>query len=61
MKFIELPMKGAYLIELERMEDERGFFARLFCEEEYQEIGLETKIVQINNSSINALWCYLLA
>ena len=31
MKFDETPLKGAYLISLEKLEDERGFFARTFC------------------------------
>ena len=31
MKFMELPLKGAYLIELEKIEDDRGFFARFYC------------------------------
>jgi len=51
MKFIEAPLKGAYLIELEPREDERGFFARLFCSEEFQKRGLESRFVQVNNSA----------
>jgi dTDP-4-dehydrorhamnose 3,5-epimerase len=41
---------GAHLIELERRGDDRGFFARLFCEREFANVGLETRFVQINNS-----------
>jgi dTDP-4-dehydrorhamnose 3,5-epimerase len=41
---------GAHLIELERRGDDRGFFARLFCEREFGNAGLETRFVQINNS-----------
>ena len=50
MKFVPTPLSGAYLIELEKREDERGFFARFFCEREFAEAGLETRFVQINNS-----------
>jgi dTDP-4-dehydrorhamnose 3,5-epimerase len=50
MKFNPLPTKGAYVIELERRGDERGFFARLFCEREFADAGLITRFVQINNS-----------
>jgi len=50
MKFTETPLKGAFVIELEKREDERGFFARYFCEREYAEHGLSTHFVQINNS-----------
>jgi dTDP-4-dehydrorhamnose 3,5-epimerase len=50
MQFLPTPLDGAYLIELDKREDERGFFARLFCEREFAEAGLETRFVQINNS-----------
>ena len=50
MKFTETPLPGAYVIELEKRGDDRGFFARFFCEREYQAHGLNPEIVQINNS-----------
>lgn len=50
MKFVPTPLDGAYVIELDKREDERGFFARFFCEREFGEAGLETRFVQINNS-----------
>lgn len=50
MKFIETPLKGAYLIELEKRGDDRGFFARAFCEKEFQAAGLPSRFVQVNNS-----------
>jgi dTDP-4-dehydrorhamnose 3,5-epimerase len=50
MKFTETPLKGVYLIDLEKRGDERGFFARVFCEREYQQHGLNHHIVQANNS-----------
>lgn len=51
MKFAETPLKGAFLIDLEQKEDERGFFARLFCAKEFGERGLETQFQQVNNSA----------
>jgi len=50
MKFRELPLQGACVIELEKRGDERGFFARVFCEREFAAEGLVTRFVQINNS-----------
>jgi dTDP-4-dehydrorhamnose 3,5-epimerase len=50
MIFTETPLKGAYLIDLEQHGDERGFFARVFCEREFAEHGLATRIVQTNDS-----------
>lgn len=50
MKFKELPVKGAYLIDLEKRGDERGFFARMFCQREFADQALVTNFVQMNNS-----------
>ena len=50
MKFTETKLKDAYVIELEKYGDERGFFARAFCKKEYEEVGLRNEIVQINDS-----------
>lgn len=50
MKFIPTPLEGAFLIDLEKRSDERGFFARLFCTEEFAKHGLETVFLQANNS-----------
>jgi dTDP-4-dehydrorhamnose 3,5-epimerase len=50
MKFHPTPLKGAFTIELEKRGDDRGFFARFFCEREFAEAGLESHFVQINNS-----------
>ncbi|MBV9152221.1 MAG: dTDP-4-dehydrorhamnose 3,5-epimerase [Alphaproteobacteria bacterium] len=50
MHFHPTPLDGAYLIELDKREDGRGFFARLFCEREFTEAGLDARFVQINNS-----------
>jgi dTDP-4-dehydrorhamnose 3,5-epimerase len=50
MKFEQTSLKGNFLINLEKKEDDRGFFARYFCEKEFSEHKLNTKWVQINNS-----------
>jgi len=50
MRFTETPLKGAYLIDLEKHGDKRGFFARLYCEKEFGQHGLVTKFVQVNDS-----------
>jgi dTDP-4-dehydrorhamnose 3,5-epimerase len=50
MNFTETPLAGAYLVDLEKRGDERGFFARFFCEREFAGHGLENRFVQINNS-----------
>ncbi|MFC1643524.1 dTDP-4-dehydrorhamnose 3,5-epimerase [Chlamydiota bacterium] len=50
MKFTETKLKGAYTIEPELLEDERGFFARSFCLKEFEEHGLNPRIVQSNIS-----------
>jgi len=48
--FTETKIKSVYIIEPELLTDERGFFARSFCKEEFQKHGLETDIVQCNIS-----------
>jgi len=50
MIFTETKIKGVYIIEPELLTDERGFFARSFCKEEFEKYGLETDIVQCNIS-----------
>lgn len=50
MIFKETKFKGAYIIELEALEDERGFFARSFCQKEFKEHSLNPRIVQCNVS-----------
>ena len=46
MIFTETRLKGAFIIELERREDERGFFARSFCQREFEEYGMNPVIAQ---------------
>jgi len=50
MKFIETKLKGAFIIELDLLEDERGFFARTFCQDEFRKHGLNPCIAQCNIS-----------
>jgi dTDP-4-dehydrorhamnose 3,5-epimerase len=48
MIFTETPLKGAYIIDVERREDSRGFFARTFCQREFEARGLRPLIAQAN-------------
>ena len=48
MIFTETKLAGAFVIDLERREDERGFFARAFCQHEFEEHGLKPVIAQAN-------------
>ena len=50
MIFHETPLKGAFLIDLERLADERGFFARTFCRHEFANHGLNVEVTQCNLS-----------
>lgn len=50
MIFTETKLKGAYIIDVKRLEDERGFFGRSYCKEEFQSYGLNTSIEQSNVS-----------
>ncbi|MFK7997009.1 MAG: dTDP-4-dehydrorhamnose 3,5-epimerase [Granulosicoccus sp.] len=50
MKFQKTPIEGVYVVDLNRLEDERGFFARAFCQAEFEEHGLNSNIVQANTS-----------
>jgi dTDP-4-dehydrorhamnose 3,5-epimerase len=50
MIFKETPLQGAFVIELERLTDERGFFARSWCENEFIAQGLNPTVKQCNVS-----------
>lgn len=50
MKFSETELKEPYIIELEEHIDERGFFARTFCINEFAEVGIDFNPVQRNLS-----------
>ncbi|MBX2864573.1 MAG: dTDP-4-dehydrorhamnose 3,5-epimerase [Leptolyngbyaceae cyanobacterium MAG.088] len=50
MKFIPTSLKDAYIIEPERLADERGFFARTWCKEEFSINGLDSNLFQCSIS-----------
>tara|TARA_B100000809_G_C14942051_1_gene460792 strand:- start:144 stop:674 length:531 start_codon:yes stop_codon:yes gene_type:complete len=50
MKFFETELKCSYIIELEKLEDERGFFSRSWDRNEFKEQGLNHNLVQCNIS-----------
>ena len=50
MIFTETKLKGAFIIDIESIEDERGFFARSWCREEFEAQGLNPQLAQCNIS-----------
>ena len=50
MIFTETKLKGAYIVQLERIKDERGFFSRAWCKREFDQHGLMSRLVQCNVS-----------
>lgn len=50
MKFVPTPLAGAFVVELEPIEDERGIFARSFCQNEFRARGLDPVVAQCNVS-----------
>ena len=50
MIFSETKLEGAYIIDLERLKDERGFFARAWCRKEFEDHGLTPRLAQANVS-----------
>jgi len=50
MIFTETKLKGAFIIDVKRLEDERGFFGRAWCKREFEEHGLNSGAVQANVS-----------
>jgi dTDP-4-dehydrorhamnose 3,5-epimerase len=50
MKFINAPLSGAYMIEPQLLMDERGFFARTWCAEEFKLRGLNANLAQCSIS-----------
>jgi dTDP-4-dehydrorhamnose 3,5-epimerase len=50
MIFTESPLAGAYVVELERLRDERGFFARAYCAEDFAARGLGPELRQCSVS-----------
>lgn len=50
MIFTETKLKGAFLIEVQKFEDNRGFFGRTFCQKEFEKHGLNPNVSQANVS-----------
>jgi dTDP-4-dehydrorhamnose 3,5-epimerase len=50
MFFRETKVKGAYVIDLDRRVDDRGYFARAWCQKEFQAQGLTARLAQVNVS-----------
>lgn len=50
MIFIPTPIDGLFEVELEKRQDDRGFFARVFCSDEMRLSGLVNNVVQVNTS-----------
>lgn len=50
LKFIETSLPGVFIIEIERREDARGYFARTWCVDELRSQGLSPDVVQINTA-----------
>jgi dTDP-4-dehydrorhamnose 3,5-epimerase len=50
MKFTETELKGAFIVEVEKLSDDRGFFARSWCLKEFEAHGLTSRVVQSNVS-----------
>jgi len=50
MIFTETKLNGAFIIDLELIKDERGFFARTWCKNEFEAHGLNINLVQCNTS-----------
>ena len=50
MRFEETKLSGAYIIDIEKIEDSRGFFARSFCKDDFSQAGLNNIYKQSNLS-----------
>jgi dTDP-4-dehydrorhamnose 3,5-epimerase len=48
MIFTETKLKGAYIIDINKLEDDRGFFGRTFCKKEFESLGLNANTIQTN-------------
>jgi dTDP-4-dehydrorhamnose 3,5-epimerase len=51
MIFEETKLKGAFIVDIKRLEDERGFFARTYCHKEFSEHGMMFGVLQTNMST----------
>lgn len=50
MKFTETNLKGAFIVGIEKLNDDRGFFARSWCQREFEDLGLTSRVLQANVS-----------
>jgi dTDP-4-dehydrorhamnose 3,5-epimerase len=50
VKFQTTAIDGVHIVDLDRLEDERGFFARAFCYKEFAQHGLDNRVLQANTS-----------
>jgi dTDP-4-dehydrorhamnose 3,5-epimerase len=50
MEFIATSINGLYTVQVKKLEDERGLFARTFCKKEFKQIGFDKEFVQFNHS-----------
>ncbi len=50
MKFTETKLKGGFVIDIQKIEDDRGFFARGWCKNEFEEHGISSNLAQANLS-----------
>jgi dTDP-4-dehydrorhamnose 3,5-epimerase len=48
MIFAETRVQGAYILDIERRADDRGYFARVWCQKEFEAHGLDARLVQAN-------------
>lgn len=53
MKFTPTPLQGVYIVDLQPFADNRGWFARTYCKNEFAEIGHIKEWVQLNHSFTN--------
>jgi dTDP-4-dehydrorhamnose 3,5-epimerase len=50
MNFVPTPLKGSYMIDVDPFTDERGWFARFYCKNEFEQIRHHKEWVQLNHS-----------
>ena len=50
MTFTPTPLEGSFIVTLDPVEDERGWFARYFCKNEFEKIGHQDEWLQMNHS-----------
>jgi dTDP-4-dehydrorhamnose 3,5-epimerase len=50
MIFTESSINGVFVLDVKRIEDERGFFGRIWCQKEFDEHGIDSRFMQINTA-----------